>query len=93
MQSRLYGEVYAWGEGYGKAPSLIEKDKNIVDISKNYYLSEDGIVRKLENDEEIKLSLNEYDPSEPAVLVNEKIMQISEGEDHVLLLGESRKSI
>lgn len=33
------GKAYAFGEGYGKVPSLIEKDKNIIDISKNYYLS------------------------------------------------------
>lgn len=62
---------------------------NVVDISKNYYLADDGIVRKLEDNSEIKLSLNEYDPSEAPVLIEERIMQISEGEDHILLLGKS----
>jgi len=64
---------------------------NIVDISKNYYLADDGIVRKILDNEEIKLSLNEYDPSEAPVLVEERIVQISEGTDHLLLLGKSGK--
>ncbi len=87
------GELYAWGDGYGKVPKLLNKNKNIVDVSKNYYLSDDGIVRKLNDDTEIKLSLNEYDPSEEPILVQDKIIQISEGTDHVLLLATSRKSI
>lgn len=35
------GKAYAFGEGYGKVPSLIEKDKNIIDISKSYYLTDE----------------------------------------------------
>ena len=35
------GKAYAFGEGYGKVPSLIAKDKNIIDISKNYYLTDE----------------------------------------------------
>lgn len=93
MVLQIYGEVYAWGEGYNKVPALIENDKNIIDISKNYYLSDDGVVRKLKDNEEIKLSLNEYDPSEAPILEKENIVQISEGEDSLLLLGESRKSL
>ena len=62
---------------------------NVVDISKNYYLADDGIVRKLEDNSEIKLSLNEYDPSEAPVIIEERIVQMSEGIDHLLLLGKS----
>lgn len=83
------GELYAWGEGYGKVPKLIEKNKNVTDVTKTYYLSDDGIVRKIADDTEIKLSLNEYDPSEEPVLVQDRIVQISEGTDHLLALSAS----
>lgn len=75
--------------GYGKVPKLIGKDKNVTDVTKSYYLSSDGIVRRLLDDTEIKLSLNEYDPSEEPVLVTDRIVQISEGTDHLLLLASS----
>lgn len=65
--------------------------KNVVDLGKEYYLSTDGIVRCIKDNTDIKLSLNEYDPSLPPVFVEEKVMQMSEGEDHVLMLGESGK--
>ena len=62
---------------------------NVVDITKNYYLAEDGKVRKIVDNREIKLSLNEYDPSEVPEIIEERIMQIEEGEDHLLLLGKT----
>lgn len=62
---------------------------NVVDITKNYYLAEDGKVRKIVDNKEIKLSLNEYDPSEVPEIIEERIMQIEEGEDHLLLLGKT----
>lgn len=70
---------------------VVEKqvDLNIIDISKNYYLADDGIVRKLEDNKEIKLSLNEYDPAKEPVLIEERVVQIAEGVDHLLLLGKS----
>lgn len=79
--------------GYGKVPKLAKKDKNVTDVTKSYYLSSDGMLRKLLDDTEIKLSLNEYDPSEEPVLVTDRIVQISEGSDHLLALSASRKSI
>ena len=82
------GKVYAWGESYTKVPTLLNIT-NVVDISNNYYLSDDGIVRSLKDSKEITLSLNEYDPSQEPVLENEKIMQISEGTNHLLLLAQS----
>lgn len=84
------GELYAFGEGFGKVPKLIQKNKNVIDVTKTFYLSDDGIVRKLADDTEIKLSLNEYDPSEEPVLVTDRIIQISEGTDHLLALSASR---
>lgn len=35
------GQVYAWGDGYTKTPTILSKAKNIIDISKNYYLSDE----------------------------------------------------
>ena len=83
------GKVYAFGEGYSKLPTAIEKDKNIIDISKNYYLSSDGKVYRISDDEQIMLSYNEYEPWEDPVYVEDKVMQISEGTDHLLLLGKT----
>lgn len=77
----IQGMVYAFGEGYTKVPTIIKNDKNVIDISKNYYLSEDGVVRKLADNTEI------------IIASNERAVQMSEGKDHLLLLGESRKSI
>ncbi len=83
------GKVYAWGAGFKISPSLLEMDKNILDITSTYYLSDDGIVRKIEDNTEIQLSYNETLPSQEPVIEAEKILQISEGTDHLLLLGES----
>lgn len=84
------GKTYGFGEGYGKTPALIKKDKNIIDISKKYYLTDEGKVYRLNDDEEIKLSYNNYEPWEdPIYIENDKIMQMSEGKDHLLLLGKS----
>lgn len=73
--------VYAFGEGYTKVPEIIKDDKNVIDISQNYYLADDGIVRKLADDTEITVNSNK------------RAVQISEGKDHLLILDESRKSI
>lgn len=48
-----------------------------------------GKVYRISDDEEIKLSYNEYQPWEEPVLSNDRIVQISEGTDHLLLLGLS----
>ena len=85
------GKVYAWGEGYNKLPESLQIEENVVDIGKNYYLTDDGIVRKISNNQELLLSLNEYNPSEPPVIEDEKIMQISEGNNFILMLSESGK--
>ena len=91
------GKVYVWGNGYGKSPVLLNIDKNVIDIGKTYYLADDGIVRtipKAKGDtegKEIKLSLNEYEPGTDPVIEEDRIVQISEGTDHILLLGESGK--
>ncbi|MCI8519450.1 MAG: hypothetical protein HFJ51_05195 [Clostridia bacterium] len=74
------GKVYAWGEGYTKSPELLENEGNVIDISKNYYLLEDGILRKNIDNEKIEIN------------GKERIIQISEGnEQEILLLGESGK--
>ena len=86
------GKVYAWGSVYGKSPVLLGMDENVnvIDIGYTYYLADDGIVRKIKDHEEIKLSLNEYElGQEPEIVEDDKIVQISEGTDHILLLGES----
>jgi len=85
------GEVFAWGEGYTKIPQKIDINYNVVDISRNYFLSDDGIVRTLSGNSEIKLCLRQNPNPEILEIVNEKIVQISEGTNHVLLLGESGK--
>ena len=71
------GKVYAWGEGYSKTPTLQNKNKNIIDITKNYYLADDGKIRRLIDDTEVVNA------------ENAKIVQISEGTDSLLLLTES----
>lgn len=48
-----------------------------------------GKVYRLSDDEEIMLSYNEYEPWEDPVYVDDKVMQISEGQDHLLLLGKT----
>ena len=83
------GQVYAWGTKYSKVPTLLGIDKNVIDISMNYYLSDDGAVREISSNTAIMLSLNETLPSELPVIENEKIVQISEGTDSILMLGES----
>ncbi len=86
------GKVYAWGAGYGKSPVLLSMDENVIDIGSKYYLSEDGIVREVAGEhEEISLSLNQYDPAYEPELEEDKIMQISEGTDHILMLGKTGK--
>ncbi len=81
------GKVYAWGAGYSKTPSLLGLDENVIDIDGDYYLADDGIVRTIKDKKEIQLSLNEY--SEEPIIENEKIVQISAGVDHILMLSES----
>ncbi len=83
------GKVYAWGNGYTKLPQLLEIERNVVDIGLNYYLADDGIVRNLNSNTAIMLSLNETLPSELPVIENERIVQISEGIDNILMLAES----
>lgn len=85
------GKVYAWGDGYTKKPEMLNIEHNVIDVTKGYYLSDDGVVRKLSDNLEILLSLNEYDPALTPVVIDERIMQISEGTNHVILLGESGK--
>ncbi len=91
------GKVYAWGSGYSKSPVLLSMDKNVIDITKTYYLADDGKVRTIPTEKEdtegkeIKLSLNEYEMGMEPEIEEDKIVQISEGTDHVLLLGESGK--
>ena len=83
------GGVYAFGEGYTKTPTILNKTKNIIDITKNYYLTDENKVYRISDDEEVKLSFNEYQPWEEPIFADDKIMQISEGTDHLLLLGKS----
>ena len=83
------GKVYAWGEGYTKVPKLLEKDNNIIDIGRKYYLADDGKVRSILDDREIMLSYNEYENVEEPEFIDEKIVQMSEGINHILLLGSS----
>lgn len=71
------GKVYAWGEGYSKTPVLQNKNKNIIDITKNYYLSDDGNLRKISDDTEI---ISEEQA---------RIIQISEGTESLLILTEN----
>ena len=54
------GKVYAWGSGYTKQPEEISIEENIVDITKNYYLTDEGKVKSLNGDREILLMLREY---------------------------------
>ena len=81
--------MYAWGKGHTKVPVENENLEEVAYIGTNYYLSQDVIVRCIKDNSIIRLSLNEYDPSEPAECLEERIMQVSEGKDHVMLLGES----
>ncbi len=85
------GKVYAWGLGYSKTPKLLSIEQNVIDIDGDYYLATDGKVRQISDKQEIKLSLNEYDPSTEPEYVEESIVQISAGVDHLLMLGESGK--
>ena len=82
------GKVYAFGEGYDKLPIVLGIDKNVIDITANYYLADDGIVRALSTDDEIKISL---DGTEDAIVEDAQIVQISEGTDSLLLLGKDGK--
>ena len=70
------GRVYVWGYGYTKIPKILENNKNIIDISNNYYLADDGKVRKLNDNQEIAQTL-------------ERVIQISEGTDNLLILQEN----
>lgn len=85
------GKVYAWGESYTKLPSILEINKNVIDIGRTYYLADDGKVRTIADNEIIELSYNEYEPWEEPVIIEEKIVQMSEGKNHLLMLGVSGK--
>lgn len=79
------GVMYAFGNGYTKTPTSIINNKNVIDASKTYYLTDEGKVIKTVTNEEIKISSNGITEEQ------ERIMQISEGTNHILLLGESGK--
>ncbi len=85
------GIVYAWGEGYTKIPQKLSINYNVIDISRNYFLADDGKVRTLTGNSEIQLCLRQNPDPEILEIVNEKIVQISEGTNHLLLLSESGK--
>lgn len=85
------GNIYQWGQGYTKKPELNKNLKGAVEIGINYYLMPDGIVRSIKDNSTLQLSLNEYNPAEAPEIIEEKIMQMAEGTDHVLMLGESGK--
>lgn len=78
------GNIYAWGEGYSKSPELLKIEKNIIDISKNYYLSDDGKVRKISNNEEIIINDNSQTSEDL-----KRVIQISEGENSLFMLEET----
>ncbi len=84
-------KIYAWGEGYTKSPALISINANVIDLGKTYYLADDGKVRTISNNLEINLSLRQNPNPEIVEIVNDKIVQMSEGANHLLLLGESGK--
>jgi len=85
------GKIYAWGEGYTKIPAIISINANVIDLGKTYYLADDGKVRTIKNNTEIQLCLRQNPNPEIVEIENEKIVQISEGTDHLLLLSESGK--
>ena len=62
--------------------------ENVMDISKNYYLNKEGIVKKLSDNSEIKLSYNETKETGEKVIQTEKVVQMSEGVNHLVLLGD-----
>ena len=49
------GEIYAWGEGYTKTPTKKDITENVINVTKKYYLAEDGKVRKLADRQEITI--------------------------------------
>lgn len=69
------GKVYIWGAGISKSPIEFVNDDVIVDIQKTYYLTDEGIVKKLGSSEEIKLALTPNDISNEAVYENAKIIR------------------
>ncbi len=81
------GKVYAWGEGYGTSPVLVQKtinvdegqqkEINLIDISTNYMLDVEGNIYNKNTDNKIE--------------INEKIKYITEGTDHTLFLSETGK--
>lgn len=77
------GVVYSFGYGYTKTPGILIKNENVVDISRSYYLTDEGEVKKLSDKTKVEINLDENKK------VEEKIMQISEGTNHLLLLGIS----
>jgi len=85
------GKIYAWGEGYTKIPAIISINANVIDLGKTYYLADDGKVRTIKNNTEIQLCLRQNPNPEIVEIENEKIVQISEGTDYLLLLSESGK--
>ena len=69
------GKVYAWGEGYGLTPTLLELENKIIDISKNYALDIEGNVYNLETNTRLEIV--------------EKIKYISESDTHTVFLSEA----
>ncbi len=72
------GKLFAWGEGYTKVPSEILNQENVIDAGRTYFLTDEGTVKGIKTLQEI-------------AELPEKIVQISEGIDHILLLGETGK--
>ena len=88
------GKIYAWGEGYTKSPKELEVTSSnneftkVIDISKNYFLAEDGIVRKLSDQSKIELSSDNSASNKNPTIVNTRVVQISESNDMLVMLGE-----
>jgi len=69
------GKVYAWGEGYGLTPRLLEFENDIIDLSKSYALDINGNIYSLETNQRLEIV--------------EKIKYISEGNTHTVFLSEN----
>lgn len=77
------GSLYAWGEGYTKTPTLQKITENVINVTKKYYLSEDGKVRKIADKQEIAIFKEEAE--------NERIVQIEETDSILYCLSETGK--
>ena len=67
------GKVYLWGASMSKSPIELVLEEAIVDIQKTYYLTDEGIVKKLGSNEEIGLARTTSDISSETVYENVKI--------------------